>query len=349
MTYKVGIIGTGFGTKVQYPAMDAHPDFEVVALAARDFDKTKKLAEELKIAAYEDWRELLFLDIDLISVVTPPYLHFEMGMEVMKAGKHLLLEKPTTSNADEAKQLFRYAEDHGLVGMMSHEFRNLPERAYLRDLIAEDKAGRLREVHMQQFFGFAARSDVPKFGWLWQSLYDGGMVGAIGSHVFDWLRYTIDDEFKSLQGSIYIRNPLREDHDGNLQEVTADDGFSMVFETRKGVTGDLVLTSTMSPAPASRLLISGDKGTLMLEGNTISFGEIGKSFEELVIPDRYALDNSLIDKDGRIPPYIKFLDILSQSLKDGVSYEPSLYDGWMNQEVLDALKLSDKTGSKISL
>jgi predicted dehydrogenase len=349
MTYKVGIIGTGFGTKVQFPAMNAHPDFEVVALAGRDFDKAKKQAEELGITAYEDWRELLFLDIDLISVATPPYLHFEMAMEVMKAGKHLLLEKPTTSNADEAKQLFRYAEDHGLVGMMSHEFRNLPERAYLRELIQEGKAGKLREVHMQEFFGFAARSDVPKFGWLWQSLYDGGMLGAIGSHVFDWLRYTIDDEFKSLQGSIYTRNPVREDHDGNLHEVTADDGFSMVFETKKGVAGDLVLTCTMSPAPASRLLISGDKGTFMLEGKTLSFGEIGKPFEEISIPESYALDNSLIEKDGRIPPYIKFLDILSKSLKDGISYEPSLYDGWMNQEVLDALKLSNKTGDKINL
>ncbi len=174
-------------------------------------------------------------------------------------------------------------------------------------------------------------------------------MGAIGSHVFDWLRYTIDDEFKSLQGSIYIRNPKREDHDGNLQEVTADDGFSMVFDTKKGVTGDLVLTSTMSPAPASRLLISGDKGTLMLEGKTLSFGEIGGQFEEISIPDSYALDNSLVDKDARIPPYIKFLDILSASIKDGVSYEPSLYDGWMNQEVLDALKLSDKTGNRIEL
>ena len=349
MTYKVGIIGTGFGTKVQFPAMDVHPDFEVVALAGRDFDKTKKLASEVGITAYEDWRELLFLDIDLISVVTPPYLHFEMGMEVLKAGKHLLLEKPTTSNASEAKQLFRYAEDHGLIGMMSHEFRNLPERAYLSNLVKEGKAGKLREVHMQEFFGFAARSDVPKFGWLWQSLYDGGMLGAIGSHIFDWLRYTIDDEFKSLHGSIYTRNPVREDHDGNLQEVTADDGFSMIFDTRKEVTGEIVLTSTMSPAPASRLLISGDKGTLMLEGKTLSFGEIGKQFEEITIPESYALDNSLIEKDGRIPPYIKFLDILSRSLIDGISYEPSLYDGWMNQEVLDALKLSNKTGNRVLL
>lgn len=100
MTYRVGIIGTGFGTKVHYPAFRAHKKFNVVSIAGFNSEKTMKIATNLSIKGYSDWEELIRNDgLDLIAITTPPYLHYQMAKYALEMGKDLLLEKTTTSTA----------------------------------------------------------------------------------------------------------------------------------------------------------------------------------------------------------------------------------------------------------
>lgn len=346
--YKVGIIGTGFGTKVHFPAFQAHNRFEVVGLAGRNEDKTEKLATELEIPFWtSNWKKLVKIDeIDLIAVTTPPYLHYEMGKKVLKKGKHLLLEKPTANNAFEVKKLLRMAESSNLVGMMAHEFRNLPVRAYFRDLLQEGRIGTVRELHFNQYFSWAANPKNPKFGWLWDNRFEGGMLGAMGSHQFDMIRSILGEEITELQGRLFTRMAKREDREGKMCKVTADDGYSVIFETEMGVTGNLITSTTLGPAPPTRFIVGGTSGTLYLENNKIYEGS-GNEFMELEIPEKYNLDTSLQEKDYRIPPFMKLLDSLSQALDEGKSHSPSLEDGWRNQELLDAVKDSHRTGTRI--
>ncbi|MCY3413358.1 MAG: Gfo/Idh/MocA family oxidoreductase [Candidatus Heimdallarchaeota archaeon] len=345
-TYKVAIIGTGFGTKVQAPAFQADQRFEVVALAGRNTEKTKQLASNLEIPfSTGSWKEVLKEDVDLISVATPPYLHYEMAKQVLKSGKHLLLEKPTTSTAYEAKKLYRYARDEELVGLLSHEFRFLPERAYIHDLLQDGAIGKVREVHLQQFYTFGAASIVANFGWFWRSSNDGGILGALGSHLIDWVRYTLNEEFVDIQGQIYTRVPWKTDNYAT-HKVTADDGFSFNFTSDSGITGTISSSGSVHHTLPSRLVIGGEDGTLMLDGKEVKMGMAGETLETLQVPEKYGLDNSQVEKDARIPPYMKLLEILTQSLDKGVSLSPSLYDGWKNQQILDAVKLSNQTGTK---
>ncbi len=348
--YRVGIIGTGFGTKVQFPAFQKHPRFEVVALAGRNPEKTKNIADDLQIPYNtSDWTQLLNLDLDLISVVTPPYLHFEMSSEIIRRGINILMEKPTTSNAYEAKQLYRLVQTKNVVGAISHEFRYLPNRLYIHDLIQNGKIGNLREVHLHQFFGFAARKDNPKYGWLWNSLYDGGILGALGSHLVDWMRFTMKNEIKRVAGQISTRTPMRMGTDEKLHRVSADDGFAILFETDNNIHGNIIGTGTTLPTPTSRLILGGDNGTIVLDGNNLYFGEIGGKLERLDIPETYAMDMSLNDKDYRIPPYLKLLDRLAKQLNGEEVGIPSFYDGWQNQLVLDAVRQSYQTNSWINI
>ena len=73
----------------------------------------------------------------------------------------------------------------------------------------------------------------------------------------------------------------------------------------------------------------------------------GNEFKILEIPEKYNMDTSLEDKDQRIPPFMKLLDDLTKSLDDGKSRSPSLEDGWRNQQLLDAVKDSHRTGARI--
>ena len=207
MVYNVGIIGTGFGAKVHLPSLKYHPDFNPVIIAGRNEDKARKIAEEHGIKFTTNWKELLDDDsLDIITVSTPPYLHYEMGKAVIDSGKHLLLEKPTATTALMAKELAYLADEKKLVALMAHEFRWVPERNMLRKLVLEDKViGELREVHFNQFYGWLASPNNPKFGWLWDSRYEGGMLGALGSHMIDMIRSTTGLEFRDIQGRVYRR------------------------------------------------------------------------------------------------------------------------------------------------
>lgn len=143
---------------------------------------------------------------------------------------------------------------------MAHEFRNVPVRKYAKDLVAKGRIGKVRELHYINYMNFASSSDTPKFNWLWDSKFDGGMLGAIGSHHVDLIRYILGEEFSEIQGSIFTRNASRQGINGDYQKVTADDGFSMIFSTESCVTGNLLVTTTLSHAPSSKFVIGGEKG-----------------------------------------------------------------------------------------
>ena len=253
--YQVGIIGTGFGAKVQAPAMAADDNYHVAMIAGTKPDKTEATATSLDIEKFTtNWKDLLDAELDLIVVTTPPYLHFPIAKAILEADINLLLEKPTTSTAYEAKQLYRLAEDRNLVALMSHEFRWLPERAYLHDLIQSGEIGHVREIYLSRFMNFGAATEVKQFGWFWDSLYDGGIIGALGSHLIDWMRYITADEFSSVQGGIQTLVKHKTDEQGVKHRVSADTGFNFNFEMESGTFGNLTATSTIHHRQSGRLL-----------------------------------------------------------------------------------------------
>lgn len=347
--YTVGIIGTGFGSKVHLPAFQNHSGFEVKSIAGRNFEKANSIAQETGVYAVSDWKELLRdTSIDVIAVTTPPYLHYEMGKAVLEAGKHLLLEKPTTTIALEARELAWLAESKELTAMMCHEFRWQPERMQLAEMINEGKLGDIRELHVNQYYSFAANPDRVEFGWLWDSKFDGGILGAVGSHLVDMMRSITSYEFSSVQGQISTRVPQRKRGDEYVN-VTADDGFSFTFEMNSGLHGIANVTTSLHTTPSSRFIVGGDLGTAYLDNSTLYFAESGEDFNPVSIDQKFDLDLQLADKDRRIPPFLKLLDQLSRSLDKKTSLTPSIIDGWRNQQVLDALRQSDATNSRIKI
>ena len=82
---KIGIVGTGWGARVQVPTF-REAGLEVVALAGFHRNKTRKTADELGVTAFDDWRDLVRDSaIDLVSIVTPPSEHREMALAALDA------------------------------------------------------------------------------------------------------------------------------------------------------------------------------------------------------------------------------------------------------------------------
>lgn len=121
-------------TPVIHPA-ETHPDVILYAIASRDLDTAKAAARKYRFKkAYGSYQELLDdPEVNIVYISTPNGLHYEWVGKSLKAGKHVLCEKPFTSNADEARQLIQLAKANNLiceeaVRMISFLFVFLSER-----------------------------------------------------------------------------------------------------------------------------------------------------------------------------------------------------------------------------
>src|SRR5436305_6549432 len=119
---RIGIIGTGWGARVQVPAF-REAGLEVVAIAGSHRNKTHRIGEELGVNAFDDWPSLVVSPhVDVVSIVTPPSEHVKMAVAALEHGKHVICEKPTALNAAEAEQIVAEARKHpDRFALIDHE------------------------------------------------------------------------------------------------------------------------------------------------------------------------------------------------------------------------------------
>src|SRR5690625_3167682 len=117
VTIRVGIIGASFARAAYLPALRQIPDAKVVAIASARLQSATSTAEEFGVsAAYDDWQEMLRNhELDLVCIATPTDTHGPMTLAALKAGAHVLCEKPMAMDAAEAAQMPELAASLGRI------------------------------------------------------------------------------------------------------------------------------------------------------------------------------------------------------------------------------------------
>ncbi|MFT4123132.1 MAG: Gfo/Idh/MocA family oxidoreductase [Microbacteriaceae bacterium] len=160
------------------------PDAERGATAAERLDWRESAT---------DWRRVIERDdIDIVAIVTPPDSHAEIAIAAMRAGKHVLCEKPLANDADEAEDMWRVATEEGVVNQVGHNYRHTPALGYLKRLLSDGTLGRPLQLRISYLSegGF----DGPMFGWRGRRSTGGsGMSGDLGSHIIDIAVYLMGD------------------------------------------------------------------------------------------------------------------------------------------------------------
>ena len=149
---RVGIVGLGFGAQVHLPAFQSE-GWEVAAVCSRHADKARAVADAAGVADIcTDPMELVAReDISAVAISTPPRTHHPITMAALAAGKHVLCEKPFAMSAAEAAQMRDAAAKRGLAGMVAHEFRYAPQRAYVKQLLRGGYVGRFTMCTIELF------------------------------------------------------------------------------------------------------------------------------------------------------------------------------------------------------
>jgi predicted dehydrogenase len=162
-TIRWGVLGAAaIATGRTMPALNAAPSATLLALASRDPDKGRKVAEELGIPRVHASYEALLADpeIDAVYVPLPNQLHFEWAMRALQAGKHVLCEKPMCISAEQVAQLCTERDRTGKHIEEGFAFRNHPQWAKLDEVIAAGTIGEVRAVHITLAKQFLDPADV---------------------------------------------------------------------------------------------------------------------------------------------------------------------------------------------
>jgi predicted dehydrogenase len=202
----VGIIGLGFMGYTHFNIYKAHRRARVVAIGDKQKkrlegrwgdiggnvgDKTRVTENLTGIGAYSDWRDLVAdPKVDLVDICLGTHLHREVAVAALRAGKHVLLEKPMAANSRDARVIRNAAARAKGMFMVGHCVRFWPENEKTQRLIHSGKYGRVREVFMRRMTTPPAWGDE---GWFMNAAKSGGALMDLHIHDLDWVRYLLGD------------------------------------------------------------------------------------------------------------------------------------------------------------
>jgi predicted dehydrogenase len=338
---KVGVIGTGFGSTVQIPGFRANPRVEVVAVASGQAGKARRVADSFGVAhAFDDYAKLAAADLDLVSVTTPTHLHHPMVMAALAAGRHVLCEKPMALSTAEATEMRDAAQRAGVIHAIDHELRFQPNRRKVRQLIAEGFIGQPRHVLLS--FATPQRRD-PALPWRWwyDAARGGGVLGAVGSHQIDLLRYWLG-EIDGVLGTVetYVRE-RPDPASGGRQAVTSDDFTTFALRFASGAVGVVMLSVVTAHARGYRIEVWGDAGSLVLDEQERLWGApAGKELAELTEAETLTAPPGMNYASLWGLSFLRLVDHLAAAILDRAPVAPAATfdDGLAVQRVIDALR-----------
>ncbi|MBF8299419.1 MAG: putative dehydrogenase, partial [Dehalococcoidia bacterium] len=336
--------------------------YEVVAVCASRKERAEAAAEKFGVPhAFTDIGAMLKMPgLDAVSVVTPPYLHEEMGVAVLKAGKHVLLEKPFAVDVKEAWSLLSESKKRPqLAAMVGHEFRFAPPRRLVKELLEQEYLGRLNAATVSLLTGGRPRpagSPPPPWGPNADVERGGGLHKGLGSHYIDCLRDWFGD-IDGVSARLVTNNPERlEAATGKTVMATADDAFGLTVSFARGGWATMTAAQGAPFGPGARFELYGSQGTITTShpganptvDDVVLAGKVGdKGLAQVRVPEH--LQAPPDERDHRLPSFRILVQRFADGIRKGSSPEPSFLDGFRSQQVMDGMLESHRTGRYVTI
>jgi len=359
---RIGVVGVNFGAAVHIPAFQSE-GLDVAVIVSRRPERAEEAARRFGVAeSMTDYAALLKRDdIDAVSIVTPVPLHHEMALAALDAGKHVICEKPFTTNQALAREMWDRAQATGRTAMIAHEFRFASGRMRVKELIDEGYIGEPRLTVMHLILGGGRGGGARPAGEIAtyaperdSAAQGAGYLWGLGSHYIDCLRHWFG-EVESVSGE--VRNFNADRMSGSeIVKADADDTFLFTLRFANGSIAHMTASRGVSLGTGASIEVYGSKGTLVTPQRgvnppahgTILGGQVGdEGTKELPIPER--LQPFADDRDDRLMPFRLFTREFVRGVQEGTSPAPNFYDGWRCQQVLDAIRQASATGRRVDI
>lgn len=257
----IAIIGAGFMGRAHSNAWSQlgkffDIDYEIVlkAAAGRNEKKMREFADRWGFEEITtDWKSLLTReDIDVIDILTPTYEHKEMAVAAMKAGKHVICEKPCALTYEEAKEMADVEQESHVITYLNHNYRKVPAVMLAKRMIQEGKLGEIYHWKGSYLQDWIMDAEFPLTWHLQKEKAGGGPLFDLSSHAVDLARFLIGEpkSVMAMTKTFIKERPLpgesaatfskgSQDTDKGKGAVTVDDAAFMTVEFESGALGNI--------------------------------------------------------------------------------------------------------------
>jgi UDP-N-acetyl-2-amino-2-deoxyglucuronate dehydrogenase len=264
-----GIIGAGVVSAYHANALEAVPEAKIVAVAANQ--GADVFAAKHNCEVVPDWREMIKRpDIQFVNICTPSWLHAEQAIAALRAGKHVIVEKPMAINLKGASEMNRAARENGVKLAVIYQKRT------------EEAPIKIRKAIQGGLLGKMVFGDASIKYWRNQAYYDGGDWRGKwatdgggssmnqGSHGIDILLYMMGDVEK-----IYAKI------DTVAHKIEVEDVAIAILTYKNGAYGRLATATAVNPGIGNVYEFNGTLGTIMLNEDSITSWAVSDSKEVL--------------------------------------------------------------------
>jgi predicted dehydrogenase len=312
---KWGILSTAkIGVKKVIPAMKSAQHVEVAAIASRNEDRAKQVANELGIPKTHGSYEALLADpeIEAVYIPLPNHLHVEWSIKALEAGKHVLCEKPIGLNVSEAIELQKAGERHPNLKLMeAFMYRHHPQWQKAKELVDSGAIGKLKTI--QAFFSYNNTNpqDIRN-----QADIGGGGLMDIGCYPISASRFLYGEEPEAVTAGIEFDPQFKTDIYGTAILAFAHGTSSFTYSTQAqphqrvnavGAEGRLEIMIPFNAPPDEPCVINLHQG-----GNSKTI--------ELPVADQYTIQ----------------ADLMSEAIRNDTAVPTPFEDAVANMRVIES-------------
>jgi len=249
-TVQVGLIGWGLGGRIFHaPMIRAVPGLQLAAIVERSGDTARAAYPDARIVRSVD--ELLAIDsIELVVVTTPNTTHLDLACQCLRAGRHVVVDKPFATTSAEASEMLRVARESKRLITVYQNRRWDGDFLTVRRVIDEGKLGRLVlfESHMERY-----RPNLKAETWRELPTPGSGLWFDLGPHL-------LDQAFLLFGPPVSMTAELRAERD----DAVVDDAFDVVLHYPR--LRVLLRSNLLTCVPGPRFRLNGVRGTFVKSG-----------------------------------------------------------------------------------
>lgn len=362
----VGLISVGWmgrlhsraylSTRQFFPELPQHPELVIAA----DPDEAARRYAEVNVGYREttsDYREVLeHPDVDVVSICSPNFLHHEIALAAIDAGKHFWIEKPMGRSAAESRDISQRATEAGLITAVGFNYRHAPAVAEARRLIATGALGTVTNVQIRLLTSYAS-DPTQGFTWRYEQAFAGsGVLGDVLSHGFDLAQFLVG-RIASVNAVTETFIKERSVPGGTTREVENEDYAAILARFEGGAVGILESTRVAIGPHAEYIIeVYGTKGSLRWNFermNQLELADNGLGYRTIMTGPTFGEFTRFQPNAG---PGIGFNDLkvieaalFLKSVAEGRQLAPSAADGWSASELVDASLRSAESGAWVDL
>ncbi|MCM2533817.1 Gfo/Idh/MocA family oxidoreductase [Neobacillus pocheonensis] len=292
------LIGTGAISNVHAGAISHILGASLVAVASRREEKAKEFANQFKVIAYTDHLKMLQRDdIDIVNICTPSGTHGDLAIDVLRSGKHVIIEKPMDVSLEKAEKIIQLATELGLkVAVVSqHRF----DLSVIR-VKKEIESGRLGRLILAEIAVNWYRNQDYYDSGQWRGTWnmDGGGALMIQSiHTIDLMQY--------LMGP--VENVYAYTDKLAHERIEVEDVAVAVVRFKNGALGTINCTTAAYPGYSNRIELFGSKGSAVIDANHLTHLYLNE-LEENGVPINSAPSHNAVSVTG--PPILRLLTVM---------------------------------------